>query len=208
MDRLPAVDGLRVIAVMSFAIAAASGCSSDRTDQPLNRRVVAVAAKEGTEERLAEFCDVVGNSLANRSFSLPALDSQPTFSEGESRWINVWATWCGPCIEEIPMLVDWQTRLKTNGAEVALKLISVDEEIGELRAFEKKHPKFPTSFHLSDQEALLPWMTGLGLDKGAGLPIHIFADARGQILCVRAAAIKPAHYKTVFTLLSAENSGR
>jgi hypothetical protein len=44
-------------------------------------------------------------------------------------------------------------------------------------------------------------MEELGLDKGAGLPIHIFAGADGLIRCVRAAAISPEDFATIADLL-------
>jgi len=37
--------------------------------------------------------------------------------------------------------------------------------------------------------ALQPWLTELGLDPGAGLPVHIFLDSKGLVDCVRAASI-------------------
>jgi cytochrome c biogenesis protein CcmG, thiol:disulfide interchange protein DsbE len=41
--------------------------------------------------------------------------------------LNFWATWCPPCIEEMPSLVQMQQHLKAKGVEVLAVSIDVDE---------------------------------------------------------------------------------
>ena len=43
--------------------------------------------------------------------------------------LNFWATWCPPCIEEMPSLVQMQQHLKGKGVEVLAVSIDVDESV-------------------------------------------------------------------------------
>jgi peroxiredoxin len=41
--------------------------------------------------------------------------------------LNFWATWCPPCVEEMPSLVQMQSRLKDKGVTVLAVSLDVDE---------------------------------------------------------------------------------
>ena len=51
--------------------------------------------------------------------------------------LNFWATWCPPCIEEMPSLVEMQRRLKDKG--VTVLAVSVDVDESAYRQFVKDH---------------------------------------------------------------------
>src|SRR5689334_3491236 len=42
--------------------------------------------------------------------------------------LNFWATWCAPCVEEIPSLVEMQRRMKPKGVTVVAVSVDVDEK--------------------------------------------------------------------------------
>ena len=179
-----------------------SACGKDSPDTDAKKppgRVVAVAAKGNGEVPLAEFCDVTSGSPSKR-LRMPETHQPPPVGAG-SRWVNVWATWCKPCIKEMPIIAKWRDRFSKEGIAMRLDFLSVDEEATTLANFLKKNPHMPTSLHLKDPEALPRWLTELGLDPGAGLPIHIFADKAGAIRCIRAGAIADDHYPTIAKLL-------
>jgi peroxiredoxin len=51
--------------------------------------------------------------------------------------LNFWATWCPPCVEEMPSLVEMQRRMKNKGVTVVAVSIDVDENA--YRGFLKQH---------------------------------------------------------------------
>ena len=51
--------------------------------------------------------------------------------------LNFWATWCPPCVEEMPSLVEMQRRMKSKRITVVAVSIDVDE--GAYRKFIKDH---------------------------------------------------------------------
>jgi len=51
--------------------------------------------------------------------------------------LNFWATWCPPCIEEMPSLVEMQRRMKAKG--ITVLAVSVDVDESAYKQFIKDH---------------------------------------------------------------------
>jgi cytochrome c biogenesis protein CcmG/thiol:disulfide interchange protein DsbE len=51
--------------------------------------------------------------------------------------LNFWATWCPPCVEEMPSLVEMQRRMKAKG--VTVMAVSVDVDQNAYHQFLKDH---------------------------------------------------------------------
>src|SRR5512132_506297 len=51
--------------------------------------------------------------------------------KGQVVVLNFWATWCPPCIEEMPSLVEMQRQLKDKGVKVLAVSIDVDQKAYE-----------------------------------------------------------------------------
>ena len=66
-------------------------------------------------------------------------DRSVTLSQfrGQIVVLNFWATWCPPCVEEMPSLVEMQRRLKPKGVTVIA--VSVDVDQGAYHQFIKDH---------------------------------------------------------------------
>lgn len=210
MDRLhPLTSSLRRLAAASSAVAGGRGAvlagaalcvlvGCEESPAPAQgappARYAAVAAKSSvTAEELAGFCDVQNGP----SFRLPELEGpEPARAAGEPRWVNVWATWCKSCVEEMPMIEEWRAKLPGD-----VMFVSADEEPEALSAFSKKHPALPKSEHMKAPESLPEWMKSLSLDAGAGLPLHIFVNAEGKVRCIRAGAVSASHWGIVESLM-------
>ena len=87
--------------------------------------------------------------------------------------LNFWATWCGPCIEEIPVFSRWQRRY----GEARLQVIgvSMDDEEAAVKRFLAKHD-VPYPVLMGDAK--------LGKSFGGvyGLPQSFLIDAHGRIV--------------------------
>jgi peroxiredoxin len=72
-------------------------------------------------------------------FTLQDSDHKITLSQfrGQVVVLNFWATWCPPCIEETPSLVQMQSRLKDKG--VVVVAISIDADDAAYHKFLKEY---------------------------------------------------------------------
>ena len=57
---------------------------------------------------------------------------------GKALLINVWATWCGPCVAEHPEFQKVYDKLK-NRSDIAILSFNVDEDIGKVLPYMTKH---------------------------------------------------------------------
>src|SRR5262245_34595066 len=129
MDRLSAL-------IVVAAVFTAWGCDSKK-EQPLPGRAdtTKVAQKQVSTEA---FCDVMFPGTTGPKFTVPALiGGNVVASTSKWRWINVWATWCKPCVEELPRLAKWREKL---GSKYELSFISADENESDFVEFYKAHP--------------------------------------------------------------------
>ena len=72
-------------------------------------------------------------------FTVQDVDRKIALSDlhGKIVVLNFWATWCPPCVDEMPSLVHLQQRLKDKG--VTVLAVSVDVDEGAYRRFLKDH---------------------------------------------------------------------
>ena len=72
-------------------------------------------------------------------FTVKDEDRQITLSQlrGQIVVLNFWATWCPPCVEETPSLLEMQRRMKDRG--VVVLAVSVDADDAAYHRFLKEH---------------------------------------------------------------------
>lgn len=88
--------------------------------------------------------------------------------KGKAVFINFWATWCKPCIQEMPTIVQAQTKLK---AEQVVFLVASNEEPAQIEKFMKRHDYKFHYVHLENMEGL----------KIQALPITFIFNPEGKL---------------------------
>ncbi|HEY6876852.1 MAG TPA: TlpA disulfide reductase family protein [Polyangiales bacterium] len=174
-------------------------CGEQSTPAPSPSRVEAVTAKP-LSLSAAELCDKVP-SAGTAKFAFPVVEGSPPTRKGPL-WVNVWATWCPPCVDELPIVRKLEAALVKRGAPMTLSLLSVDTDAEAVAKFEAAHPEVKGSLRLKDDKQLEPWLLSIGLDRGATLPVHVFVRTDGQIACVRTGAIKESDLPAIASLLN------
>ena len=156
------VGGLAAIAVSGWA----AWRASSRAAPAANRAVGASA----------EPARVGANPLALYNARLPGLDGQEfalSTLKGRPLVINFWATWCAPCVQEMPHL----DALAKERPEIAFVGIGIDsaQNIAQFVA------KLPVSYQLLVAgHAGIAMVRELGNSAG-GLPFTLLFDANGSI---------------------------
>jgi len=187
MDRLSTLKV--VLGAMSLATAACGDQGGSGSAPPPRSRVNAVEAEAPAEVDLAGFCERQHPAESAPVLSLPPLaGDSPAAPTGKKRWINVWATWCKPCIEELPRLTEWRDELAPR-SDFDLVFLSADADAETVRTFTKDHPEVEGSLRLDSADAVDPWVKEMGLPGSAVLPVHVFVDAHDRVRCLRSAGI-------------------
>jgi len=104
------------------------------------------------------------------------------------KWVNIWASWCKPCKEEMPMLAEFFAK---NSKKVELIFLSVDDDERELNSYMAKDGRALEGSFLwveepNEREAFYRL---LGLKEAPALPVHVVLDPTNQVRCVRLGTI-------------------
>lgn len=203
----PAAPALSRLALGLAIALSGNACDLGAASAPPPSRVVAVAqSKKQADE--SELCDVLKPGASAPSFVYPELlgaapATRPAAQARKGyRWINVWATWCPPCTEELPLLGRFRDALQKDGLSVELALLSVDQGAEVVAKFAAQHPEVRDTLQVKDAAALEAWLPKVGLDSGATLPIHLFVDAQNKVRCARTGALRESDLPLVKKLLA------
>ncbi|MBD8487746.1 TlpA family protein disulfide reductase [Echinicola sp. CAU 1574] len=121
-----------------------------------------------------EYEDIDGNLVSFDSF------------KGKIVYLDIWATWCGPCIKQIPYLKELEEEL--HGEDIVFLSISIDAEKDK-----EKWKKFVKDKELKGVQLVADkaWQSGLVKNYGIkGIPRFMIFDKDGNI--VTTDAVRPS----------------
>lgn len=134
----------------------------------------------------------------------------PTLSGGEQSlrdWlghpliVNFWATWCGPCRREMPLLQQLWTQNQSSGLNVVG--IAVDSREAVEQYLQHTRVGYPL---LVGEDAGSAAVERFGIEPV--LPFSVFADAKGQIVAVKIGELHSADARYIVAAVEKVTEGR
>jgi thiol-disulfide isomerase/thioredoxin len=158
---------MRILPIVAVLVALAA-CQQKAAQQPANETAAAVQGDQikgvhrdnaGKAAPAAEFNDPAGKPVTIAAF------------KGKPLLVNLWATWCAPCVKELPTL----DKLAAGGA---IKVVAVSQDSGP-------HPSVVAFLKSHRIGTLEPYQdSNMGLSGALGpdtvLPTSILFDANGR----------------------------
>jgi thiol-disulfide isomerase/thioredoxin len=201
LDRLPAL-----IAVPLLLSAALTGCGAG--EQPRISRTEGVKAS-GQAPAPERWCDVFYTGADAPALALPKVEparpgNLPVLNTNRWVWVNLWATWCGPCRREMPLVVRWHEQLGKDGITADLWFLSVDAKEQDLTRFLQENPSVApgNSVRLAVPSDLERWLAGFPGAPTGSIPLQIIAAPGGKVRCIRAGSLREGDYPLVKALFS------
>ena len=113
------------------------------------------------------------------AITLKDLDGKPVSLEqykGKLLLVNFWATWCAPCLKEMPLIIKAQKRYGAQGFQVIGPAMDEAKDVQALAT--KLGVNYPVMADFASADAA---MATLGNKQGA-LPFSVFIDAKGMVV--------------------------
>jgi thiol-disulfide isomerase/thioredoxin len=193
------------VALFSFALLAVAGCN-EKSPQPVaSSRYEAVKA---ASDPAARWCDTSFTGAAPR-LTLPQLAAAKSgatataLPKGKRVWVNLWATWCQPCLREMPLLLQWRDDLHKDGVDVDIVFLSLDEDVGAFDNFLAQHKELATTkvARVASQHDYEQWAKAFMKDPSTPIPIHMLATADGSLRCIRSGSLREGDYPAAKSIL-------
>lgn len=115
--------------------------------------------------------DFVGLTPEGKKVSLSNL-------KGKIVYVDIWATWCAPCREELPKAKEIQKQFSTN-EKITFLYVSIDDKTDKWKSFLKSDPDFKgLHINISNQELVGKLYKAYQM---AGVPTYLLIDQEGKI---------------------------
>jgi len=131
--------------------------------------------------------DALGVGAQRIDFELPDLEGRAlrlSEHDGKVVLLNFWASWCGPCVEEIPMLAQFQTDHGAKGLQIVGVALDSREAV---ERFTRSNPiNYP---NMLGEMATLNIGRLYGNQRGV-LPYSVLIDRKGSIVKIYLGQLK------------------
>jgi thiol-disulfide isomerase/thioredoxin len=106
--------------------------------------------------------------------------------KGKVVLLNFWATWCAPCLAEIPELIKWQKEYENQGLQIVGITYPPTNRVKTRRFARRNKINYPILFGLKKTKALF--------DSGETMPLTVVIDKDGNIKEVIEGIIFPEEF--------------
>jgi thiol-disulfide isomerase/thioredoxin len=178
---------LILFAALALAFSSLSGCGGGAGNTGVNSTNVTPPTTESTPEVAKEKTpsDYPALKADIAQADLKTMDGS-TFKiadkKGKVILINLWATWCGPCLAEMPSFVKMKETYGPQGFEILG--LDTDDESDTLmddinKVIKEKNINYPIVFSDTQTQVAL-----LNISKFNGIPQSFLVDADGNLRAV------------------------
>ncbi|MFW5443544.1 MAG: TlpA family protein disulfide reductase [Methylococcaceae bacterium] len=138
-----------------------------------------IALTGGISAQYLNKTDPIAANTPSISFSLPDLSGKQrniTEWQGKVRIINFWATWCPPCLKEIPEFINLQNEFRDRGIQFIG--IAIEDKKSVKKYLSKININYPILIGKDD---------GIALSQQLGnivnaVPFTVVTNQQGQII--------------------------
>ena len=166
---------------------------------------------------LVSACSKSGDQGADKAAPLPTAESRPVAPlwtlptpnkvekqisladyKGKIVVLNFWATWCPPCLAELPYFAQVQKDYAAKGVQfIGLSLDAVNGDVNEIAPM-VKHSGITYPIVLADEQVLQQYG---GIQ---GIPTTVFIDPQGRIVDQQTSEMEEATLRSALDKLVAE----
>lgn len=166
-----------VLFICVAAISGLAGCTGAGSDPASTANGTAANSANATAAKKSDYPPLVEKAAQADMKHLDGSTSKVADRKGKVLLLNMWATWCGPCREEMPELVKMQDQYRDKGFEI-IGLNTDDGDTPEMvEKFSKEMNLNYTLVWASTemQDALLK------VSKYGGIPQSFLVDRDGNL---------------------------
>jgi len=128
------------------------------------------------------------------ALSLPDLDGTPQSLmqwRGKVMVVNFWATWCGPCREEMPEFVRAQREFGPKGLQFVGIAVDQRDKVAQFaKEFDLNYPALIGGYEAMDVAKPLG-------NRLAALPFTVVLDRQGRIVHTQLGPLKPGVLRSI-----------
>jgi thiol-disulfide isomerase/thioredoxin len=128
------------------------------------------------------------------ALSLPDLDGTPQSLaqwRGKVMVVNFWATWCGPCREEMPEFVRAQREFGPKGLQFVGIAVDQRDKVAQFaKEFDLNYPALIGGYDAMDVAKPLG-------NRLAALPFTVVLDRQGRIVHTQLGPLKPGALRSI-----------
>jgi len=99
-------------------------------------------------------------------------------SKGKAVLVNIWATWCGPCVEEFPHIVELQKKYEDQLQVVFISADFTEDRERALQFLKDQNVTWETYFKTGKDE---PFINAISLEWSGALPFTKIYNKNGEI---------------------------
>ena len=89
--------------------------------------------------------------------------------------LNFWATFCKPCLEELPYFLELSAQYKDSGLKLVLVSLDLPEDYNKIKSFAEKHHINATTVYLDETNADL-FCPVVNKDWSGSIPASLFIN--------------------------------